>query len=106
LLTYAASVYLAAGLMTAPLALGWLARPVPWTALAAVLALAVFPLALGHTLYNASLRRLHPSIPQLIATQEVLGGTLLAWLLLAEVPPWNAVAGAALTVLGVSLVLR
>jgi drug/metabolite transporter (DMT)-like permease len=106
LLTYAASVYLAAGLMTAPLALGWLARPVAWTALAAVVALALFPLALGHTLYNAALRRLHPSIPQLIATQEVLGGTLLAWLLLGEVPPWNAVAGAALTVLGVSLVLR
>jgi drug/metabolite transporter (DMT)-like permease len=92
--------------MTAPLALGWLARPLAWTALAAVAALALFPLALGHTLYNAALRRLHPSIPQLIATQEVLGGTLLAWLLLGEVPPWNAVAGAALTVLGVSLVLR
>jgi drug/metabolite transporter (DMT)-like permease len=106
LLSYAASVYLAAGLMTAPFSLGLLARPLPWTALAAVVALALFPLALGHTLYNAALRRLHPSIPQLIATQEILGGTLLAWLLLGEPPSWNVVAGAVLTVLGVSLVLR
>jgi drug/metabolite transporter (DMT)-like permease len=106
LLTYAAAVYGAAGLMTAPFALGLLARPLPWMALAAVVALALFPLALGHTLYNAALRRLHPSIPQLIATQEILGGTILAWLLLGEPLSWNVVAGAGLTVLGVSLVLR
>jgi drug/metabolite transporter (DMT)-like permease len=35
----------------------------------------------------------------------VTGGILLAWLLLREVPPWNALAGAAITLIGVGLVL-
>ncbi len=78
--------------------------PVPVRALPAVVALALFPLALGHTLYMAALRRLHSSILNLIATQEVTGGILLAWLLLGETPR-NALAGAAIRLLGVGLVL-
>ncbi len=105
LLSYACWVYLVAGVATGPFASGLVFRPVPARALAAVVALALFPLALGHTLYNAALRRLHASIPNLIAMQEVTGGILLAWLLLGEVPTWNAVAGAAITLLGVGLVL-
>ena len=105
LLPYASWVYLTAGVATAPFASGVLARPVSGKALAAVLALALFPHALGHTLYNAAVRRLHPSIPNLITTQEVTGGILLAWLLLQETPTWNALAGAAITLVGVSLVL-
>jgi drug/metabolite transporter (DMT)-like permease len=106
LLPYASWVYLTAGLATAPFAIGLLARPVRGSALAAVVALALFPLALGHTLYNAALRRLHSSIPNLIATQEVTGGILLAWLFLRETPPWNVLVGAGITLLGVGLVLR
>jgi drug/metabolite transporter (DMT)-like permease len=105
LLTYASSVYLIAGAATAPFATGLLGRPLDVRPLAAVVAMALFPSALGHTLYNAALRRLHPSIPNLIATQEVTGGILLAWLLLGEVPSWNALAGAAITLVGVGLVL-
>jgi len=88
---------------TAPL---FLTRPVNGSAIAAVFAMALLPSALGHTLYNAALRRLHPSIPNLIAAQEVTGSILLAWLLLHEAPPWNAVAGAGITLVGVGLVLR
>ena len=106
LLTYAAGVYLVAGLVTAPFA-GSLLRPgLPLQALGAVCAMALVPSALGHTLYNASIRRLHPSIPNLIATQEVTLGVLLAWILLGEPITWNAAAGAALTLFGVSVVLR
>jgi drug/metabolite transporter (DMT)-like permease len=105
LLTYAGWVYLTAGIATAPFALGVLTRPVSGRALAAVFAMALFPHALGHTLYNAAVRRLHPSIVNLITTQEVTAGILLAWLLLRETPTWNALAGAALTLVGVSLVL-
>jgi drug/metabolite transporter (DMT)-like permease len=105
LLTYAGWVYLTAGIATAPFALGVLARPVSGRALAAVFAMALFPHALGHTLYNAAVRRLHPSIVNLITTQEVTAGILLAWLLLRETPTWNALAGAALTLVGVALVL-
>jgi drug/metabolite transporter (DMT)-like permease len=106
LLPYASWVYVIAGVATAPFAMGLLGRPVPGRAIAAVVALALFPLALGHTLYNAALRRLHPCIPNLIATQEVTGGIVLAWLLLQETPSWNALAGAAITLVGVGLILR
>lgn len=105
LLPYASWVYLAAGVATAPFAVGVFTRPVSGEALASVLALALFPHALGHTLYNAAVRRLHPSIPNLITTQEVTGGIVLAWLLLQETPTWNALAGAAITLAGVVLVL-
>jgi drug/metabolite transporter (DMT)-like permease len=105
LLPYASWVYLTAGIATAPFAIGVLARPVSGKALAAVFALALLPHALGHTLYNAAVRRLHPSIPNLITTQEVTGGILLAWLLLQETPAWNALVGAAITLVGVALVL-
>ncbi len=106
LLTYAAGVYLVAGLVAIPFA-GSLLRPaLPLRAFGAVCAMALVPSALGHTLYNASIRRLHPSIPNLIATQEVTLGILLAWIVLGEPITWSAAAGAALTLLGVGLVLR
>ena len=106
LLTYAAGVYLVAGVVTAPFASGIVRSDIPGQAIAAVCAMALIPSAVGHTLYNAAIRRLHPSIPNLIATQEVSLGILLAWLVLGELPGWNAVVGAALTLLGVGLVLR
>jgi drug/metabolite transporter (DMT)-like permease len=105
LLTYAGWVYFLAGIATAPLAVDVLRRPAPLDALAAVAAMAVIPLAMGHTLYNAALRRLHPTLPNLIATQEVTLAVLLAWVLLGEVPPASAVIGAAVTLSGVCLVL-
>jgi drug/metabolite transporter (DMT)-like permease len=105
LLTYASWVYLSAGIATAPFAIGVFTRPVGGETLAAVFALALVPHALGHTLYNAAVRRLHPSIPTLITTQEVTGGIALAWLLLQETPAWNALVGAAITLIGVALVL-
>jgi drug/metabolite transporter (DMT)-like permease len=106
LLTYAGGVYLIAGLVTSPFATGLFRTGIPSGALAAVCAMALVPSGLGHTLYNAALRRLHPSIPNLIATQEVTLGILLAWILLGEPLTWNAAAGAALTLIGVGLVLR
>jgi drug/metabolite transporter (DMT)-like permease len=106
LLSYATWVYLLAGLVTAPFGLGVLQRPAPAGALLAVAAMAVFPMALGHTLYNAAVRRLHPSIPNLIAMQEATLAILLAWLLLNEAPSVTALAGAAVTLAGVALVLK
>jgi drug/metabolite transporter (DMT)-like permease len=106
LLTYAGGVYLVAGLVTSPFVAGVFRADPPMQALGAVCAMALVPSALGHTLYNAAIRRLHPSIPNLIATQEVMLGILLAWIALGEPITWNAAAGAALTLLGVGLVLR
>jgi drug/metabolite transporter (DMT)-like permease len=106
LLTYAGGVYLIAGLVTGPFAGGVFQSNLSVRALAAVCAMALVPSALGHTLYNAAIRRLHPSIPNLIATQEVTLGILLTWMVVGEPLTWNAAAGVVLTLLGVGLVLR
>jgi len=98
-----------AGLWLLPLA-GWAwaaqtrAAGVPeqvGTALLSVLVLGVFPLGIGHTLYNAALRRTHPTRVNIVATQEVTGGVLLSWWLLGEVPTPSALIGAAIMLLGV-----
>jgi drug/metabolite transporter (DMT)-like permease len=105
LLTYAVGVYAGAALWLLP------AAGLTWTGaytglgVAAVLALGIFPLGIGHTLYNAALRRLHPTYANLIATQEVTGGVLLGILLLGEVPGVSTVVGGIVTLVGIALVL-
>jgi drug/metabolite transporter (DMT)-like permease len=69
--------------------------------LLSILILGVFPLGVGHTLYNAALRRAHPTLVNVIATQEVTGGILLSWWLLGEVPALHAVVGALIMLVGV-----
>ena len=123
---YAGTVYAMAGLWLLPLA-GW-AFAKSWQqwlhvgsglgsvarrfvgrglgpALLSVLVLGVFPLGIGHTLYNAALRRTHPTRVNIIATQEVTGGILLSWWLLGEVPPVNALVGALIMLIGVVQVI-
>jgi drug/metabolite transporter (DMT)-like permease len=73
--------------------------------LLAVLAAGLIPLAAGHTLYNAALRRTHATTVNLIATQEVTGGILLGALLLGQIPQANEIAGAAIALAGIALVL-
>lgn len=106
LATYAFVVYSVAALWLAPAA--WATatpKPVPGRAWVAVLALGLVPLAAGHTLYNAALRRMHATTVNLIATQEVTGGIFLGALLLGELPGWNEILGAALALCGVALVI-
>jgi drug/metabolite transporter (DMT)-like permease len=105
LLDYAGTVYLLAAIWLAPAAIaGWQGGLTPWTALA-VIYQGIGPLALGHTLYTASLRRVHPTYVNLVSTQEVTGGILLGALLLGEMPGVEALAGVGLSLLGVALVL-
>ncbi len=77
----------------------------PLAATGAVVALGIFPLGLGHTLYNASIRRVHATYANLIATQEVTGGVLLGILLLHEIPPFTTIIGGGLTLVGILGVL-
>ena len=106
LFTYASGVYGLAALWMLPLALltyappPSLARPV-----LSILALGVLPLGLGHTLYNAALRRTHPTYVNLIATQEVTGGVILGVLFLGEVPSIQSLIGAAAMLVGIAVVL-
>ncbi len=106
LLTYAALVYGLAALWSLPAAAlaftpaGY--RPGP---ILAVIGLGVLPLAVGHTLYNAALRRTHATTVNLIATQEVTGGILLGMILLQEMPQTNEIAGVLITLAGIVLVV-
>jgi drug/metabolite transporter (DMT)-like permease len=100
--SYASGVYGMAGLWLLPLAILTFDLPAKvGLSLLSVLILGVFPLGIGHTLYNAALRRTHPTLVNIVATQEVTGGVLLGWWLLGEVPPANAVIGAAIMLAGV-----
>jgi drug/metabolite transporter (DMT)-like permease len=108
---YAFGLYGFAALWLLPAALLWpheasSVSMIDWGPLLAIVALGVFPLAIGHTLYNASLRRIHATYVNLVATQEVTGGVLLGLIFLGEMPSVNSAVGAAITLVGVGLVLK
>lgn len=105
LLTYAGTVYGLAAVWLLPAALVTFTGLPELDGALAIAALGIFPLAIGHTLYNASLRRVHPTYVNLVATQEVTGGVLLGAIFLGELPGLVTLIGAALTLLGVGAVL-
>jgi drug/metabolite transporter (DMT)-like permease len=71
----------------------------------ALIGLGLVPLGLGHTLYNAGLRRLNATYVNVIATQEVTLGILFTWVLYGQVPSFNSIIGAIITLAGVMVVL-
>ena len=77
----------------------------PLQAVAAVVALGLLPLGLGHTLYNAAVRRIHATYANLIATQEVAGGIILGIFLVGEIPSLLTIIGVIITLLGILGVL-
>lgn len=105
LLTYAFLVYAVAALWLLPPAAAAFEPVYSPAAIAAILLLGIFPLGIGHTLYNAAVRRVHAAYANLIATQEVTGGILLGWLILGEAPTPVAVVGACISMIGVVMVL-
>lgn len=106
LLVYAGAVYLVGGLWLLPLAAAnYSPGGYTFLAIASVVALAVIPLGLGHTLYNAALRRMRATTVNLVATQEVTGGILLGVVLLGEIPSLVTLGGIAVTLIGIILVL-
>jgi drug/metabolite transporter (DMT)-like permease len=106
LFRYTTNVYGLAALWLLPVALYFaFTHTYPLGAVCAVVALGIFPLGLGHTLYNAAVRRVHATYANLIATQEVTGGIILGILLLGEVPSVTSVIGVAVTLVGIVGVL-
>ena len=106
LFTYAGTVYALAALWTLPAAVvAFTPSGYQGLSLLAVLAAGLIPMAAGHTMYNAALRRTHATTVNLIATQEVTGGVLLGALLLSQVPQPNEIIGIAITLVGIAIVL-
>src|SRR6266568_2767622 len=106
LFRYTTNVYGLAALWLLPVMLLFaFQHAYPLAAVGAVVALGVFPLGLGHTLYNAAVRRVHATYANLIATQEVTGGIVLGIFLLHEVPSMAAVIGVVVTLIGIVGVL-
>jgi drug/metabolite transporter (DMT)-like permease len=108
LFRYTTNVYGLAALWLMPAALFFTFRhssSFPLTAIGAVVALGVFPLGIGHTLYNAAVRRVHATYANLIATQEVTGGIILGILLVGQVPSVSTVIGVVVALVGIAGVL-
>ena len=106
LFRYTTNVYGLAALWLLPVALFFaFTHAYPLSAIGAVVALGIFPLGLGHTLYNASVRHVHATYANLIATQEVTGGIILGVFLLGEIPSAAAIVGVIVTLVGIAAVL-
>jgi len=106
LIVYAGAVYTVAALWLLPVAaVNFSPGGYTWPAILSVIALGALPLGLGHTLYNAALRRVSATVVNLVATQEVTGGILLGVLLLHEVPSIASMLGALVTLAGIVLVI-
>ncbi len=107
LIAYAFVVYLSATGVLFLFALGLRESLVPVgnlsTELTLFLALAVIPQIGGHTLYNWSLRWVPAPIVSLSLVGEPIGSSLLAWVLLDQVPGIGVGIGGALALAGIYL---
>ncbi len=107
LLDYALVVYACATavLFLYAVLLGESLTPVgnPDTELLLFLALAVIPQIGGHTLYNWSLRWVPAPVVSLSLVGEPVGSSLLAWIILMQVPGLGVALGALLALLGIYL---
>ena len=106
LFRYTTNVYALAALWLLPAMLYFaFQHRYPLAAVSAVVALGIFPLGLGHTLYNAAVRHVHATYANLIATQEVTAGVILGAILLHEIPSITAIIGGIVTLVGIIGVL-
>jgi len=106
LFAYAGTVYAVAAVWLLPAAaLNFSPTGYTLPAILSLLALGLLPLGLGHTLYNAALRRTSATAVNLVATQEVTGGIILGVILLQEIPSINSIIGVLITLAGIVLVI-
>ncbi|WP_170240273.1 DMT family transporter [Thermosediminibacter litoriperuensis] len=105
LLKYVFWVYFTSALFLLAWALPSFVTPSSWTSWAALTLLGLLPTTLGHTLYNAGIRHIHPAYANLISTQEITGGVLMGSLIFGETPGKTTVAGILIMFAGLVLVL-
>lgn len=108
LLSYVAIVYGAAAIAMTLIAglagqgLGTLPAAAWWP----ILAMAIGPQLIGHTLINASLRHLSATFVALAILGEPVGSAILAWILLGETVAPLQGAGLALLLIGIAVAAR
>ncbi|WP_245628501.1 DMT family transporter [Fervidicola ferrireducens] len=105
LLKYVFWVYFTSALFLLVWALPSFTMPSSWTSWLVLVLLGLLPTTLGHTLYNAGIRYIHPTYANLISTQEVTGGVLLGAIIFGEVPGMSTVAGILVMLVGLGVVL-
>jgi len=105
LLKYVFWVYFLSAVFLLPWALKDFVLPSAYKEWAALLLLGLVPTTLGHTLYNAGIRHIHPTYANLISTQEVTGGVLLGCIFLNEIPSKNSIIGMIIMFIGLFGVL-
>lgn len=76
-----------------------------WGRAGAVVLSGILPIGIGHTLYNGSMRYISATKANLVATQEITGGVILAAIVLAEIPSLTSIIGGAVNLLGILLVI-
>lgn len=97
---YAAAVYGSATLCLLPAVLVLGAPGLGLRTGSAILALALVPTMIGHTLVQRAARHLPPAIVALVSPGETLGGLVLSIVLLGALPTLREAAGAALILAG------
>ena len=106
--TYAFLVYITAAvvLMTAALLNGVPLWPYPVDEILIFLALAVVCTMFGHTIYNWSLRYLSAPVISTSLLGEPIIASMLAFIILSEVPGWTVIMAAPLVLIGVLLTVQ
>jgi drug/metabolite transporter (DMT)-like permease len=108
LVSYVTPVYAtsAVTLALASLASGTSLWPYPRSELLLFLAIAIVPMIFGHTVYNWTLKWLSAPLVSISLLGEPVGATILAYLLLDEVPSVLALSGGVLILLGIYQCVR
>jgi len=108
LVSYVTPVYAtsAFALALASLATGTSLWPYPLSELLLFLAIALIPMIFGHTIYNWTLKWLSAPLVSISLLGEPVGATILAYLLLEEVPSTLTLFGGVLILLGIYQCVR
>jgi len=81
-------------------------EPYPVSVFVWLLLLAILPQLVGHSSYNYALRFLPPTYVAIVALAEPIGASLLALVLLHEVPLPLTIAGAIVILIGIGVASR
>ncbi len=101
----AAAIFLAPAVWLAPAPTGTWLWPLPSHAIGAIVALALVPTVLGHTLVQTAARTVSPSVVALVSPGETLGGLLIGAVMLGAVPRGAEIAGAGVIVAGATIAI-